>query len=224
LTGIDRELFVRWLSRKSLMSLPVFSSISAHSSAVWHRRMFLMIDPVARDWRQIFFSLGASSFFWSGLAQAGAASTAPAINIIPNARTVTFVSSMQGAPISRFAASSKGSGTLDIARRGAIRRCMTSTILPGEACTTMAEVRAGVDQVDCEIVKLLARRFAYMDAAARIKPERGQVRDEARKAEVIANARANARAAGLPEDVIAALWDRLVEASIAYEFVEFDRR
>ena len=54
----------------------------------------------------------------------------------------------------------------------------------------MAEVRAGVDQVDRELVALLARRFAYMDAAARIKPTRDAVRDEARKAQVIANVRA----------------------------------
>ncbi|HVI97994.1 MAG TPA: chorismate mutase [Sphingomonas sp.] len=101
---------------------------------------------------------------------------------------------------------------------------MTSIILPGEACTTMAEVRAGVDQVDRELMALIARRFAYMDAAARIKPERGQVRDEPRKAQVIDNARANARAAGLPEEAIATLWDQLVEASIAYEFEEFDKR
>ena len=88
----------------------------------------------------------------------------------------------------------------------------------------MAEVRAGVDQVDRELIALLARRFAYMDAAARIKPARGHVRDEARKAQVIANARAAAAAAGLPADVIAGLWDALVEASIAYEFEAFDRR
>ena len=54
------------------------------------------------------------------------------------------------------------------------------TILPGPDCTTMAEVRAGVDALDRELVALLRRRFDYMDAAARIKPERGQVRDEAR--------------------------------------------
>src|SRR3546814_20478990 len=75
---------------------------------------------------------------------------------------------------------------------------MTNIILPGAACTTMAEVRAGVDQVDRELIALIARRFAYMDAAARIKPERGQVRDEVRKAQVIDNARAGARAAGIP--------------------------
>lgn len=96
--------------------------------------------------------------------------------------------------------------------------------LPGPECTTMTEVRAGVDAVDRELVALLRRRFAYMDAAARIKPDRGQVRDEARKAEVIANARIAAEAAGLPGDAVAALWDTLVEASIAYELAAFDRR
>ena len=99
-----------------------------------------------------------------------------------------------------------------------------TTLLAGPDCTTMAEVRAGVDQVDRDLVALLARRFAYMDAAARIKPERGAVRDEARKAQVIANVRGHARAAGLPEEALAALWDRLVEASIAYELEAFDRR
>jgi isochorismate pyruvate lyase len=99
-----------------------------------------------------------------------------------------------------------------------------TTILAGPDCTTMAEVRAGVDQVDRELVALLARRFAYMDAAARIKPDRAAVRDEARKAQVIANVRAHARAAGLPEDTLARLWDQLIEASIGYEFEAFDRR
>jgi isochorismate pyruvate lyase len=93
-----------------------------------------------------------------------------------------------------------------------------------EACTTMLEVRAGVDAVDAALIQLLKRRFGYMDAAARIKPERGQVRDEARKAQVIANARAHARVAGIPEEPIGEIWERLVEASIAYELVQFDAR
>ncbi len=97
-------------------------------------------------------------------------------------------------------------------------------ILSGPECTTMAEVRAGVDQVDRELIALLRRRFDYMDAAARIKPARGHVRDEARKAQVIANAADHAAAAGLPVQAIAQLWDALVEASIAYELNAFDRR
>ncbi|UUL82141.1 chorismate mutase [Sphingomonas sp. S1-29] len=95
-------------------------------------------------------------------------------------------------------------------------------ILPPADCTSMAQVRAGVDALDAQLVALLATRFGYMDAAARIKPERGQVRDEARKAQVIANAQAHARAAGVPEAVVGDLWERLVEASIAYELEAFD--
>ena len=65
-------------------------------------------------------------------------------------------------------------------------------------CRTMAEVRHGVDRLDEAIVALLAERFRYMDAAARIKPARGHVRDEARKAEVIGNAVRVAHAEGAP--------------------------
>lgn len=100
---------------------------------------------------------------------------------------------------------------------------MSDTIDP-QACETMAEVRAGVDAVDRALIALLARRFGYMDAAARIKPDRGAVRDEGRKAQVIANARAHARSAGIPDEAIGEIWERLVEASIAYEFEAFDRR
>lgn len=101
---------------------------------------------------------------------------------------------------------------------------MSDTIPTGPECATMQDVRAGVDQIDQDLVALLARRFAYMDAAARIKPDRSAVRDEARKAQVIANASAAAEASGLPGAVIADLWDVLVEASIAYELAAFDRR
>jgi isochorismate pyruvate lyase len=94
--------------------------------------------------------------------------------------------------------------------------------LPAD-CTTMAEVRAGVDVLDAELVALLATRFGYMRAAARIKPSRDAVRDEARKASVIAAAVAEAEAKGIPADVVADIWERLVEGSIAYEFAEWDR-
>lgn len=88
----------------------------------------------------------------------------------------------------------------------------------------MTEVRAGVDAIDREMAALLGTRMRYMAAAARIKPRRDQVRDEARKAQVIANARANAAANGVPEALAADLWELLVEGSIAYELDLFDRR
>jgi isochorismate pyruvate lyase len=90
-------------------------------------------------------------------------------------------------------------------------------------CQSMSEVRDGVDAVDREIVALLARRFGYMDAAARIKDDRDTVRDEIRKAEVIANVRRAALDLRIPQDVVAEMWDRLVEGSIAYEMEAWDR-
>jgi len=92
-----------------------------------------------------------------------------------------------------------------------------------ENYSTMAEVRAGVDEIDRQLVALLDQRFAHMRAAARIKPERAAVRDEPRKAQVIENARAEAERLGAPGQVIADLWEQLVEASIAYEMAEFER-
>lgn len=92
-----------------------------------------------------------------------------------------------------------------------------------EDCETMTEVRAGVDDVDARLMALFARRFGYMAAAARIKTDRNDVRDEARKAVVIANAKMRARGAGVPEPLAAALWEMLVESSISYELALFDR-
>ena len=104
---------------------------------------------------------------------------------------------------------------------------MTSAKLPEpkrpEQCETMTEVRVGVDQVDRELVALLVRRFGYMDAAARIKTHRGTVRDEARKTEVLGNVAREAEAAGLEPERLRAVWNELVEQSIAYEAVQWDR-
>lgn len=89
-------------------------------------------------------------------------------------------------------------------------------------CNSMADVRAGVDAVDLAIVGLLARRFGYMDAAARIKTDRDTVRDETRKAQVIEHVKAAASKAGVPVETAEMLWEHLVEASIAYELKQWD--
>ena len=91
-----------------------------------------------------------------------------------------------------------------------------------EDCQSMTDVRAGVDETDRELLALFATRFAYMDAAARIKPTRDAVRDEPRKAAVIEAVRVDAAARGLPADALAQIWEALVEASIAHELVQWD--
>ena len=97
-----------------------------------------------------------------------------------------------------------------------------SDILPPTDCTAMTEVRAGVDDVDRRLVALIERRFAYMDAAARIKPDRGAVRDEWRKADVKAKVDAAAAAAGIDRDLMSRLYEDLIETSIAHELARWD--
>jgi len=93
-----------------------------------------------------------------------------------------------------------------------------------EDCRTMTEVRAGVDALDEQIVTLLADRMRFMAAAARIKSDRGLVRDEPRKAAVIAHVREAAGRKGFPPEVAASLYELLVETSIAYELDRFDEK
>ena len=87
---------------------------------------------------------------------------------------------------------------------------------------TMSDVRAQVDRIDAELIALIAQRFECMDAAARIKQERQSVRDEARKAEVLANIKRMAAKADIPVPTMAAIWELLVETSISYEFRKWD--
>ena len=91
-----------------------------------------------------------------------------------------------------------------------------------EACRTMSEVRHGVDRLDEAILALIGERFRYMDAAARIKPVREAVRDEGRKAEVLAHVARLAAENRVPAAAAAEIYERLVEASIGYEMDRFD--
>jgi isochorismate pyruvate lyase len=90
-------------------------------------------------------------------------------------------------------------------------------------CQSMLEVRAGVDEIDRLLVALIARRQGYMDAAARIKPSRSVVRDEARIQQVLDNVRAAAGPVGLQWSIAEPVWRAMMEACIAYEFDVWDR-
>jgi isochorismate pyruvate lyase len=94
--------------------------------------------------------------------------------------------------------------------------------LPAD-CRTMAEVRQGVDALDRALVTLLAERQRYMDAAARIKPDRAAVRDVARIEDVVAKVKAYAREAGLSEAIAEPVWRLLIDRCIAYEFDRWDQ-
>jgi len=95
---------------------------------------------------------------------------------------------------------------------------------PAIECASMEDVRFAIDALDRDIVALFGQRMRYIEAAARIKPDRGAVRDEARKADVIAKACAEATKVDFPEALTRQIYEILVEGSIAHEFEAFDRR
>ena len=92
-----------------------------------------------------------------------------------------------------------------------------------EACASMVEVRQGVDALDRALVRLLAERQRYMDAAARIKPDRSVVHDDARIEDVVSKVLAAAGPAGLSPAIAEPVWRTLIDRCIAHEFEAFDR-
>ena len=92
-----------------------------------------------------------------------------------------------------------------------------------EACASMVEVRQGVDALDRALVRLLAERQRYMDAAARIKPDRSVVHDDARIEDVVSKVLAAAGPAGLSQAIAEPVWRTLIDRCIAHEFEAWDR-
>jgi isochorismate pyruvate lyase len=85
-------------------------------------------------------------------------------------------------------------------------------------CTTMEEVRTGIDAVDADLVRLLVQRAGYIDRAAVLKaPLNLPARIDWRVEEVVAKVRATAEREGLDPALAEALWRRLIDWSIARE-------
>ena len=92
-------------------------------------------------------------------------------------------------------------------------------------CANMAELRVEIDALDRDLVRLLARRRDLIDRAAQLKAVNGwPARIDARVEEVVANARSHATAAGLDADLIETIWRQLIEAAIAQEERQLERK
>ena len=93
-----------------------------------------------------------------------------------------------------------------------------------QPCTTMEDVRRNVNALDDVLVPLLVTRIGYMQQAARIKGDVGQVRDEARIEAIVQRVRERTAQEGGQPDVMEQVYRELMEACIAYEHQEFARQ
>jgi len=79
---------------------------------------------------------------------------------------------------------------------------------------TLRELRDEIEQIDSTIIATIARRTFLAREAGRVKVASGQpITDPAREAAVVLRASVLARAAGLPEDEIRALYWQLMALS-----------
>ena len=82
----------------------------------------------------------------------------------------------------------------------------------------MSDVRRMIDELDDELVALLAKRQRQIERAARVKPGLGiPARAPERVDEVIARVLGAARREGLSVEVAMKLWTEIIEWSIQYE-------
>src|SRR5690349_15587045 len=88
---------------------------------------------------------------------------------------------------------------------------------------SLADVRARIDAVDTEIVRLLADRESLVRAAAAFKADAAAVRAPERVEQVIASVRERARAAGLAPAVAEAVWRAMIAAFIDLELDQHAR-
>ncbi|HMS06829.1 MAG TPA: chorismate mutase [Burkholderiaceae bacterium] len=84
-------------------------------------------------------------------------------------------------------------------------------------CANLAEVRAGIDALDHQIVALIAQRGRYVKDAARFKRDAFQVSAPRRQQEVIDKVRALAEEAGAYPQVVEACYRAMIAAFIAQE-------
>ena len=89
---------------------------------------------------------------------------------------------------------------------------------------TMKELRREIDQLDKELISILAKRQKCIENAAVIKKDRNLIVDKVRIEEVISNIKKLSLSSGLSELISEPLWRKLIELSIEHEFKEFERK
>jgi isochorismate pyruvate lyase len=91
-------------------------------------------------------------------------------------------------------------------------------------CKDMSEVREAIDEIDTQLVDLVARRFGYVDRAWQLKqhgPEGAIV--PWRIQQVIDKVKMRAGERGLPPELAEAMWRQMIGWFIQYEEEQLSR-
>jgi isochorismate pyruvate lyase len=91
-----------------------------------------------------------------------------------------------------------------------------------ETCHTLEEARKKIDEVDEEIVKLIAKRNNYIKQIAHFKTSVEEVKAEERINDVISRVRQQAIDLDLSPNLINDLYVRMIDAMVESEIAEFN--
>ena len=87
-----------------------------------------------------------------------------------------------------------------------------------ETVETMADLRAAIDQIDEELMTLLAERLALADRAPVLKQREGiSAAAPSRVRQVLDNVRGKAEVAGFDPEMADAMWQIMIDGIIARE-------
>ena len=89
-------------------------------------------------------------------------------------------------------------------------------------CDTLNEARSEIDNVDEEIVKLIALRNDYIKQIAHFKTSVDEVKAEDRISNVISRVREQAIALDLSPNLINDLYVRMIDTMVESEIAEFN--
>ncbi|WP_299490848.1 isochorismate lyase [Acaryochloris sp. IP29b_bin.137] len=97
----------------------------------------------------------------------------------------------------------------------------SASMVTAQACQNMADIRAAIDQLDAQVIKLLGQRFEYVKAATQFKSNAQSVRAPERLQAMMQQRRQWAEAVGLDPDVIEKLYRDLVQYFIELELADW---
>ena len=90
-------------------------------------------------------------------------------------------------------------------------------------CASMEQVREEIDRLDRVLVRLIAERQGYIEAAARIKARREDVRLSWRIEDVVAKVLAESERAGLSKRIAEPVWREMIDRCIDHEFAHWEK-
>lgn len=91
-------------------------------------------------------------------------------------------------------------------------------------CESLEEVRANIDKIDDEIIKLIAQRGTYVMQASNFKKDEQGVKDTARVEAVIQKVRKKAALYGANQDLVEAVYREMISRFIGMEMEEFHHK